>query len=375
MGLIVTLIFIPDPEKIEVRTWLVDGMMHWNYYLMGPLLAFRHGAALGTQCYSQYGVGWPLVLSILGRVLPVSYPLIFETVTIWGCLYFMLLYFFLRSLTGRSDWAFVGLLLALVLLNVLRNRHAAMGFSVVDNYAKPGRCAFVLGLPEACAHEKSELRNTDRVARRAGRIVWDRYGNLFDGRGTSFPYCAFVLWIPTSWSDASDACFRGAMNTVWRFAAQLRPAWAVPAVARSCRLISGVAIGNLSLVYSGGFFAALPGEKRIERPEGFYLLRLMAILTTYSFATAVAVFRFITRRLEATDIVMAMVAAFGLGTLVLFINRSHPFNLYHPIIPFCILAVFYVADWPVWKCGLNFRNLSNRHGPSTETYRPRSQDR
>ena len=43
----------------------------------------------------------------------------------------------------------------------------------------------------------------------------------------------------------------------------------------------------------------------------------------------------------AVWVVMALVAASGLGMLILFINRSHPYNVYHPIIPFCILATHY----------------------------------
>jgi hypothetical protein len=68
---------------------------------------------------------------------------------------------------------------------------------------------------------------------------------------------------------------------------------------------------------------------------------LIAVLTTYTFAIAVALFHSITHKLEATDLVLALVAASGLGMLILFINRSHPYNIYHPIIPFCILATHY----------------------------------
>jgi hypothetical protein len=50
-------------------------------------------------------------------------------------------------------------------------------------------------------------------------------------------------------------------------------------------------------------------------------------------------------KLEATDLVLALVAVCGLGMLILFINRSHPFNVYHSIVPFCILASYYCSRW------------------------------
>jgi hypothetical protein len=77
----------------------------------------------------------------------------------------------------------------------------------------------------------------------------------------------------------------------------------------------------------------------IAHPREFALL--MIVLTTYTLALAIALFRSVTPKLEATDLVMALVAASGLGMLILFINRSHPYNVYHPIIPFCILATHY----------------------------------
>ncbi|HUE17915.1 MAG TPA: hypothetical protein VMR25_27410, partial [Planctomycetaceae bacterium] len=93
-----------------------------------------------------------------------------------------------------------------------------------------------------------------------------------------------------------------------------------------------------TLLYSGGM-GSLPMSQGIAHPREFALL--MIVLTTYTLALAIALFRSVTPKLEATDLVMALVAASGLGMLILFINRSHPYNVYHPIIPFCILATHY----------------------------------
>ena len=103
-----------------------------------------------------------------------------------------------------------------------------------------------------------------------------------------------------------------------------------------------------SLLYSGGI-GSLPMSVGIANPQEFVLL--ITVLTTYSFAIANALFRLITHKLEATDLVLALVAVSGLGMLILFINRSHPYNIYHSIIPFCILSTHYCSRWRALPSG------------------------
>ena len=41
---------------------------------------------------------------------------------------------------------------------------------------------------------------------------------------------------------------------------------------------------------------------------------------------------------------LATVAAYGLALLLLFVNRSHPFNLCHPMVPFAVVLTALVFN-------------------------------
>lgn len=337
MGLIALLIYVPDPVQCEIRAWSADGLGHANFYLMGPLLAFRHGAALGTDSYVQYGVGWPLLFSLLARMFPISYPLVFETFTLCICVYFLLLFFFLQSLIGRPAWAIVGLLLAMNLQmfcgtssiplwvtpssTILRNPLDLPVFWSCLRHARTGNSRY--GILIGCLAGLSLLIGTDTGLYTIAALVF--YCGLCRG----FHLNGRVLLTRTFVVNVGLSFFVVAVTGL---------SWA----SRGTLLQSEFWRGYLEpLILYGGGIGALPMHDGLEYSGEFLLL--MAALTTYSFHVVSAIFRMITRRLEATDLVMALVAAYGLGTMMLFINRSHPFNLYHPIIPFCILAAASIA--------------------------------
>ena len=115
MGAITLLIYVPDPAHLASRVFQTDGFHHWDPYAVAPALAYGHGAALGTDVYCQYGVGWPLLLAALSCFRPLAYKLAIEMGVLWACLYFTALFLFLWDLLRSRRWAICGVLLAVFL--------------------------------------------------------------------------------------------------------------------------------------------------------------------------------------------------------------------------------------------------------------------
>ena len=69
--LIILLVGVPPGSwsYLAGRFFLTDECHHLNFFVMGPALAFAHGKAFGTELYSQYGIGWPLLHSMLSPLL------------------------------------------------------------------------------------------------------------------------------------------------------------------------------------------------------------------------------------------------------------------------------------------------------------------
>ena len=73
-------------------------------------VAWRHGMALGTEVYSQYGAGWPLLLNAISRWFPLGHQNAVELAMLYGCIYHAGLYVLLRVAVGSRTLALGGTL-------------------------------------------------------------------------------------------------------------------------------------------------------------------------------------------------------------------------------------------------------------------------
>ena len=85
---------------------------HLNFYFMGPALQFEHGKAFGTDIFSQYGIGWPLVACVLTRFSALSYGTLIGVEIIYVCIYYVAFFFLLRKCFEDAVWAAFGTALA-----------------------------------------------------------------------------------------------------------------------------------------------------------------------------------------------------------------------------------------------------------------------
>jgi hypothetical protein len=351
-ALLLLLVYIPDTAQLAGRDYLLDHFHHMDYYMMAPALAFRHGVALGTDFYVQYGVGWPMLLALLSKFVPLSYMLVLRVCVVWGCLYFGTLFLFFRLLLRSASWAMAGLLLALALhvfsgvgahglpvwvlpsSSVMRYSMDACLFSVCLLHATSGKNW--LGLPVGILAALAVLLGTDtgiylaiclggylllapclknqeRSSRRPGRFAGGALlsflGVLLGGlaiasRGT---LCQAEFW-------------RGWSESLWR--------------------------------YSDGF-THLPIAGALKDWTAY--VQLMAMLLCYLFAILRMLDESLRRQLTPRHLIVGLFAADGLGTLLLFVGRSHPCNLYHASVPFCVVSLSFLAE----ICGLVWRRAAS----------------
>src|SRR5262249_30688607 len=91
---IAVLLLIPHPSRaagLSFTKELLFPFLHWNAYVMGAAIGFREGRALGVDVYTEYGVGYPLLVNWLSPLVPLSYSNLILMATIYGCIYFMAL--------------------------------------------------------------------------------------------------------------------------------------------------------------------------------------------------------------------------------------------------------------------------------------------
>lgn len=115
VALLVASVLAPSWRLMTGQTYMLDGLLHWDYFAMGPTLAFAKGASLGSEVHTFYGFGWPLLFRALSPILPVSYSHMVGVAVVCGSVYVVGLYALLRALTCRAVWAATGTLFALLL--------------------------------------------------------------------------------------------------------------------------------------------------------------------------------------------------------------------------------------------------------------------
>ncbi|NNL65285.1 MAG: hypothetical protein HKP30_03480 [Myxococcales bacterium] len=113
--LLVSLVWVPSPAALAGAIFSHDLLFHWDHFVVGPAIAFGHGMPLGTEIYSQYGLGWPVLVDALAGEKPLPHRTVLALSVGYAVLVHAGLYFLLRALVGWRSLAAAGVLLALVL--------------------------------------------------------------------------------------------------------------------------------------------------------------------------------------------------------------------------------------------------------------------
>ena len=317
------------------KFFLTDGLHHLNFFMMGPALSFSHGKAFGTEIYSQYGIGWPLLSSTLSRISRLTYGNLVGLETIYGCIYYLALYFLLRNCFKQEVWAAIGAILAFYW----------QIFSGMD----PGHVIWLFPSSTLMRHALDVWFFLVLVMhRRSGRMLWVALAGLISALGIFFETETGFYLVVT-------------FLVYWVLQAGLAPGAGRPSGMRASLfplvLFYGTAAATLLplLLYAsrGALFtqafwrgwaepivrygawgvSALPMAELPDDSIIFFAVMFAVYLAVLGYTIIRSL-----RRIAASDeVLLATVAAYGLALLLLFVNRSHPYNLYHPAVPFAIV--------------------------------------
>ena len=341
VAVLALLVFVPWPQALVWQSYGSDRFHHADFYAMAPALAHAHGQRLGTDFYSQYGVGWPLLMDGLHRVGGAwGYTTFVRLELLVGCAYFLGLFVFLRSWLRSTGTATAGMLLALVLALLTDTSGAPKWLwpsSTVLRYAFDIALFAVL-----LVHARTR---DARLGPLAGAVLALQL--LFSSDVGLYLMSAFAVYLVCAARRAPQV---GPAGSVGRFALGAVPALVLVAgagftLANQGGLPDGAFWRGLmeSVVVYGDGIANLPIASAIGGNE-YVALLLVAMLATYIRSTGAALSACFGRRVSARQSIRAAIAVYGMGTLMLFIGRSHEQNLLHVTIPFCLLVADLAAS-------------------------------
>ncbi|MEP6502268.1 MAG: hypothetical protein ABJD97_02985 [Betaproteobacteria bacterium] len=328
------LVFVPWPQAILWRAYAHDNFHHFDFYAVAPALAWAHGQRLATDFYAQYGVGWPLVVAWLARATgALNHTQFIRLELAVGCAYFLVLFLFLRAWLRDVRWAIAGMLLALFVGLFLNNEE---GFKWLWPSSTPMRYVFDVAFFAALlAHARSG-------AARLGLLVGGVMGLqlLFATDVGLYMLLAFGVYVVCASRRPHPASAPWATG---RFAL---------GAALSLVLVTlvGFTLANQGTPPDGAFWAGWSESLRAYGGGLTHLpiagelgqsaivdVLLPAMLLAYFLGAGSALSACARRAVAADQALTATIAVYGMGTLVLFIGRSHHYNLLHVAIPACLL--------------------------------------
>lgn len=360
---LIVVIYVPRCAELAGRLFTAEYLHHWDFYAMGPTLAFHYGKALGTEAYTQYGVGWPLLFDRLSPLVPISYSNMIHVAVVYCCAYFIGVYAFLRYLLRSRLWAAAGVCSAVAL----------QLFSGTDSVLWQYPSSTVLRSPLDIWCFICVLCHS-----RTGRRTWLHLASGLAGAGVLFgtdtgtylvvaviAYCVLFRTLPTAGRDVLRSFLSAARCAGVALAVILPMLWLA---GRGTLGLKRFWTGWLEPVvtYSGGI-GALPAATA----PPLALLLFSVVVVTYLVAVGVTLVKLTSHDNTAENLVLACVGVYGLATLLLFVGRSHPFNLLHGSVPFTILTIGTLARWCMESGRLETDLPTRAGGPDRVSVRQR----
>jgi len=334
--LVILVLSVRDAAGLAGRIYELEKFHHWDFFVMGPALQCRHGRALGSEGYAQYGVGFPLLAEGLSQLIPLRYDNLLRIGINLGCIYFTALALLLRMILGNRLWATIGLILALCLQTFTGvGRDPSVSLWMYPSSTVLRHIFDVWYFMALWLHVQSR------------RVIWA-------------VCCGIALGLSLIW-ELDTGIYILAVSSVYIAICMLKPSHS-PAGRWTGPLVTPLAIfGAATPIVVAAWYRASRGSLGLEFFQGIlealrsypagigclpffsldkgYVIKFMIVAGTYLFVIAKFLVKLTAKeepsRVEAFN---GCLGAYGLALLLLFIQRSHPNNLSHGIVPFVILA-------------------------------------
>lgn len=347
---IVLVVYMPGWRLLAGNAFAGEEFLHIDFFVFGPAAAFRNGLALGRDVHVYYGMGWAVALTKLPFVRTVSYGHFIRTEVIYGCLYFTAVYAFIRVLTRRWQLAVAGTALAFLLqlfgsyssafimwrfpsATVLRWMFDIWFFLSCLAYLRTRKAGWLVAGGMVLGLAVLFQTDTGIYLGMAAAFFWACLFRLEPGTGRR------LLRIGAGAAGAGLTVLTVGLGVASRWSLLDRAFW------------EGW-LENLRLTRAGATLLPLTSVEA-RRVLIFFAL----VIATYLTVSGYAVVLFVRRRLTAEAVLLGTIAIYGFLTLLYFVGRSNPHNLFRPAVPFAIL----VASAPVlFRWGGPVPGLSGR---------------
>ena len=340
--LLILLIYIPRTARLEGTVYLGERFHHWDFFAMAATLGYTRGGALGIEVYSQYGVGWPLTFAALSKFASLSYGMMFHTAIVYGCLYFISVYAFLRGLLKDAWLAAAGTLLAvyLQLFTGLMDFPYTLWRWPSSTILRSPFDIYVLGA--LLLHWRS---GKPVYALLAGALVG--LSILFETDTGVYLVLTFAVYLLLADRSHSDRISRSLLARKGALVG-----------ASALVMVSIVALGlwmaSRGTLFHAGFLRAWL-EVFISYPSGISMLPvvgfgigiLLSSLLIGVYLYVIGEGLLVRRAMGETKInlIELCIAVYGSCLLIQYIGRSHPYNLFHGVVPFCLIAAMRLQTW------------------------------
>ncbi len=333
--LVVGVVYLPGWRSLAGNAFSGEEFLHIDYFAMGPAIAFKKGVALGSVFHPYYGVGWALALTKLPVVRTLSYGHFVRLEVIYGCIYFIGVYGLLRVLSRSWKWATAGTALA-ILLQMCGSFGAAFYIWRFPS-ATVLRWAFDVWFFLACL---LYLRTRKEMWLMASGLLVGLAMTFQTDTGLYLALSAGIFWL-CAWRMEPSGVGYSAKRRLVRIGAVavvlglfvfgmglgVASRWTF----LSGRFWSGW-LENLQFTQSGATLLPLTGV-----PGRRVLLFFVLMMATYLAVAGYVVFLFVHRRLTVELVLLGTMAVYGFLTLLYFVGRSNPHNLFRPAVPFAIV--------------------------------------
>jgi hypothetical protein len=341
---VVSLAYVSSYRELAGRVFERDSFHHWDFFVVGPMIAHRAGAALGTEVYSQYGVGYPLLASWLMRPDSFSYGKLIHFATMYGCAYFLAMAAGLRIVLRSRLWSTCGV-------------HVALLFQYFHGV---GARPTIWTYPSA-----SILRYAMDVWFFLALVVHCRTGNRLSLLGAGAMVGVSLLLVLDSgiYLLAAFVAYLACRIILGRAAGGMQEISSCEGLVAAAQALATAAVTflcGLALASRGSLFRRDFWHGYLEPivnyssgvsslpistgPQLKWLVAFSLITIVYLSFVAALLDGLIRRSVGPLRLLGGCLAAYGLGTLLQFVNRSAYQNLFHGIIPFCVLTVGLLAE-------------------------------
>ena len=333
---VASLLYVPDYRALAGSFLTAERFHHWHVYALMPTYAYLTGSVPVLESYSQYGVGIPVVIGNLCRLIgDFSHASVVWLGMTYGVVYFVALYALLCAWLQDWRWSVAGLALCILLQQFCGLDPP----SVLWQYPSATILRSPLDVWVFLLLTAHVYRATQTSLVLAGVIVgaavfWESDTGLYLA-------AAYLAYCTYCWID--DLTTRG-----WgwhRTIAYLAPATVVPIV---FLFLTWRSVGGA--VFTAVFWTRFTEPMRLFR-SGFGMLPMPALrwgtlhfflapaLYILAGALALVAASHLSRRPWRGGYLIGALGVYGLGTYHQYVGRSHPWNWFHVCIPFVVLAV------------------------------------